>query len=92
MAASRSAGAERLLAALVAPRAGDEGADAAEAWLERVIEVTESQVPNADVAAARPARVHAVIVLVRTTALELDSRGGSPGPAAGRFPPVAFHA
>ena len=65
VAASRSAGAERLLAALVAPRAGDEGADAAEAWLERVIEVTESHVPNADVAAAHPSRVHAVIVLVQ---------------------------
>jgi hypothetical protein len=65
VAASRSAGAERLLAALVAPRVGDEGADAAEAWLERVIEVTESRVPNADSAAPRPSRVNALIVLVR---------------------------
>jgi len=66
VAASRSAGAERLLAALVAPRVGGEGADAAEAWLERVIEVTESRVPNADAAANRFPRVHALIVLVQS--------------------------
>jgi hypothetical protein len=66
VAASRSAGAERLLAALVAPRVGGEGADAAEAWLERVIEVTESPVPNADAAANRFPRVHALIVLVQS--------------------------
>jgi superfamily II DNA or RNA helicase len=65
VAASRSAGAERLLAALVAPRVDREGADAAEAWLERVIEVTESRVPNADAAAPRSSRVHALIVLVQ---------------------------
>jgi len=65
VAASRSAGAERLLAALVAPRVGDKGAEAAEAWLERVIEVTESRTPNADGAAPRPSRVNALIVLVQ---------------------------
>jgi len=64
VAASRSAGAERLLAALVAPRVGGEGADAAEAWLERVIQVTESRTPNVDAAAPRPFRVIAVIMLV----------------------------
>ena len=64
VAASRSAGAERLLAALVSSRAGDEGADAAEAWLERVIEAAESRLPNADVAGAAPSGVNALIVLV----------------------------
>jgi superfamily II DNA or RNA helicase len=61
----RSAGAERLLAALVAPRVGGEGADAAEAWLERVIEATESRAPNADTTPPRPSRVHALVVLVQ---------------------------
>jgi len=65
VAASRSAGAERLLAALVAPRVGGEGADAAEAWLERVIDATESRAPNADAIAPRPSRVHALVVLVQ---------------------------
>jgi len=65
VAASRSAGAERLLAALVAPRVGDDGVDAAEAWLERVIEVTEPRAPNADTAAPGPSRVSALIVLVQ---------------------------
>ena len=64
VAASRSAGAERLLAALVAPRVGGEGADAAEAWLERVIQVTQSRTPNVDAAVPRPFRVIAVIMLV----------------------------
>jgi len=67
VAASRSAGAERLLAALVSTSAGDEGADAAEAWLERIIEVTESGAPNATgIASSTTARVHALIVLVPT--------------------------
>jgi len=65
VATSRSAGAERLLAALVAPRVGGEGADAAEAWLERVIDATESRAPNADAIAPRPSRVHALVVLVQ---------------------------
>ena len=65
VAAARSAGAERLLAALVAPRVGGEGADAAEAWLARVIEVTESRAPNAAVVAPGPTRVNALIVLVQ---------------------------
>jgi hypothetical protein len=65
VAASRSAGAERLLAALVSTSTGDEGADAAEAWLERIIEVTESGAPNANrVALGTRTRVHALIVLV----------------------------
>ena len=64
VAASRSAGAERLLAALVSARAGDEGTDAAEEWLERVIEVAESRQPNAAVGAAAPSSVNALIVLV----------------------------
>ncbi len=64
VAASRSAGAERLLAALVSARAGDEGAAAAEEWLERVIEVAEPRLPNADVGAPAPSRVNALIVLV----------------------------
>jgi hypothetical protein len=67
VAASRSAGAERLLAALVSTSAGDEGADAAEAWLERIIEVTDSGAPNAiGIGASTTARVHALIVLVPT--------------------------
>jgi hypothetical protein len=65
VAASRSAGAERLLAALVAPRVGDVEAGAAEAWLERVIEVAGSRAPDADVAEPRPSRARALIVLVR---------------------------
>ena len=65
VAASRSAGAERLLAALVAPRVGDDGSNAAEAWLERVIEVTQARGPNADVAAPRPSRAIALIVVVQ---------------------------
>jgi hypothetical protein len=65
VAASRSVGAERLLAALVSERAGDEGAGAAEAWLERVVAVTESRMPNADVSPPRPSCVKAVIVLVQ---------------------------
>ncbi|HEX5073597.1 MAG TPA: DEAD/DEAH box helicase [Gemmatimonadaceae bacterium] len=64
VAASRSAGAERLLAAIVAPGVGNEGADAAEAWLERVIEVTESLAPNAD-SEPNGFRVSALIVLVQ---------------------------
>jgi hypothetical protein len=64
VAASRSAGAERLLAALVSARAGDEGAAAAEEWLERVIEAGGSRQPNADVGAPAPSRVNALIVLV----------------------------
>jgi len=74
VAASRSAGAERLLAALVAPRVGGEGADAAEAWLERVIEVTESRTPNADDTGPRPSRVHALVVLVQTPVSDTPSR------------------
>jgi hypothetical protein len=67
VAASRSAGAERLLAALVSSSAGDEGADAAEAWLERIIEVTESGAPNATgIVSSTTIRVHALIVLVPT--------------------------
>ena len=67
VAASRSAGAERLLAALVSTSAGDDGADAAEAWLERIIEVTESGVPNATgFFSSTTSRVHALIVLVPT--------------------------
>jgi hypothetical protein len=66
VAASRSAGAERLLAALVSSRAGDEGVDAAEAWLERIIEVTESGAPNAGGVSGTTTRVHALIVLVPT--------------------------
>ena len=65
VAASRSAGAERLLAALVSSSTGDEGADAAEAWLERIIEVTESGAPNATgIISSATTRVHALIVLV----------------------------
>ncbi len=67
VAGSRSAGAERLLAALVSSRAGDEGADAAEAWLERIIEMTESATPNAPgTVLSTTGRVHALIVLVPT--------------------------
>jgi superfamily II DNA or RNA helicase len=68
VASSRSAGAERLLAALVSSTAGDEGADAAEAWLERIIEVTESGAPNAPgIVPGTTPRVHALIVLVPTS-------------------------
>jgi hypothetical protein len=66
--------ARRQLAALVAPRVGGEGADAAEAWLERVIEVTESRTPNADDTAPRPSRVHALVVLVQTPVSDTPSR------------------
>jgi superfamily II DNA or RNA helicase len=70
VAGSRSAGAERLLAALVSTIASDEGADAAEAWLERIIEVTEPGAPNANNfalgARTTRTRVHALIVLVPT--------------------------
>jgi hypothetical protein len=70
VAGSRSAGAERLLAALVSTIASDEGADAAEAWLERIIEVTEPGAPTANnfAVGARTTRtrVHALIVLVPT--------------------------
>ena len=65
VAASRSAGAERLLAALVAPKVGSEGADAAEEWLERVIQASESRTPNAEGGQPGASRVNALIVLVR---------------------------
>jgi hypothetical protein len=65
VATSRSAGAERLLAALVAPDA-DESAEAAEEWLERIIDAGEASVPNG---IDKPAeRLLALIVLVPRSA------------------------
>jgi superfamily II DNA or RNA helicase len=72
VARSRSAGAERLLAALVASRTpDDDAAGAAETWLERVVAATESSTPNAEpVPSAEPPRVVALVVLVgKQTAL-----------------------
>jgi hypothetical protein len=65
VATSRSAGAERLLAALVSHRSGPDGAEAAETWLERIIDA-RTGVPNADRddAAGRRERVVALILLV----------------------------
>jgi hypothetical protein len=60
VAASRSAGAERLLAALVS---GADGADLAEAWLERVADAGVNLPPNDDAPATNPT-LRALIVLV----------------------------
>jgi hypothetical protein len=67
VAGSRSAGAERLLAALIArPLAGADADGAAEVWLDRVIEAGERGAPNVqlDPDDTRPPRVCALVVLV----------------------------
>ena len=63
VASSRSAGAERLLAALVSTEAGDEGTEAAEVWLERIIDAGAAA-PNVESDVAGPERLLALIVLV----------------------------
>jgi superfamily II DNA or RNA helicase len=66
VAGSRTAGAERLLAALIRPRgASDDAADAAETWLERVIDAAGTS-PNAidDDQRTSHTRVTALVVLV----------------------------
>jgi hypothetical protein len=65
VATSRSAGAERLLTALLADRTSPPD-DAAESWLTRVIGLADSS-PNAEAVGAEEARhtVHAVLLLVR---------------------------
>jgi hypothetical protein len=63
VAKSRTAGAERLLAALVAPQADDPAA--AEAWLERIAEVGARGEPNAERrSAATPGGARALILLL----------------------------
>jgi hypothetical protein len=66
VAASRSAGAERLLAAMVSQRSNDDTDKAAETWLQRVIDASESPSPNVRGADrdASSARLVALIVLV----------------------------
>ena len=63
VAASRTAGAERLLAALVTTGPSDEAAP--ESWLERIAELGAGAAPNADDrVAAGAGRPRALIVLV----------------------------
>lgn len=66
VAASRSAGAERLLAAMVSQRSNDDTDKAAEVWLQRVIDASEFSSPNVHGVDrdASSARLLALIVLV----------------------------
>jgi superfamily II DNA or RNA helicase len=83
VAGSRSAGAERLLAALIArPLAGADADGAAEVWLDRVIEAGERGAPNVQLEPddARPPRVCALVVLV---GVALRSSSESPEVAGG---------
>jgi hypothetical protein len=66
VASSRSAGAERLLSALLADRTSSPAEDAAETWLARVIDLA-APAPNAERAEAAESghTVRAVLLLIR---------------------------
>ena len=70
VARSRSAGAERLLAALVTPDSGMDGADAAETWLERIIDAGTAAPPNEPPGEEPRERLLALILLVPTEAIK----------------------